>query len=202
MKKILAAIAPICICTPSYAQVSEVRAGAAAHDIRVLRNSIPRRENSIALNAEIIFDEPKFLKWALSPQPYIGGTLNVQGDTSYGGAGLLWRQNLGKKFYGDFAFGFVVHDGETDTDILDDIPLDGSLTPEENAAIIDANLATRANRIQYGSRVLFREQLSLGYKFNKEWAVEGYFEHISNASLPDGSNDGSDAAGFRINRRF
>jgi len=29
-------------------------------------------ERSISISGEILFEEPEFLKWALSPQPYIG----------------------------------------------------------------------------------------------------------------------------------
>lgn len=190
------------------AQISEVRIGLAEHDIRVIGNLEPVEE-SVAVNAEIIFDEPEFLKWALSPQPYIGGTLNVGGGTSYGGAGLMWRQNLGDKFYGDFAFGLVVHDGTNQSEISDDLKraisdLDpNSPIPLAVTAGLNEFFFRRNKTIQYGSRVLFRQQLTLGYRIDPKWAVEGFFEHISHAKvLSDGPNDGSDAAGFRVNRRF
>lgn len=95
------------------AQVKEVRAGVTGHDVSPFGiGSTVKAERSVALNGEIIFEEPEFLKWALTPQPYIGGTINLEGETSYGGAGLLWRQNLGEKFYGDFSFGLAIHDGK------------------------------------------------------------------------------------------
>ena len=85
------------------AQVAEMRVGANIHDIEILGfGTNKEKENSGAINAELVFEEPQFLKWALSPQPYIGGTYNLEGNTSYGGAGLLWRQGFGNKFYGDF----------------------------------------------------------------------------------------------------
>lgn len=177
----------------AFAQVSEVRAGVAIHDLGwSIVNADGDEEKSVAFNAEIIFEEPEFLKWALSPQPYIGGTLNVEGETSYGGAGLLWRQNLGEKFYGDFALGVVVHNGRLDFD-------DARSQSTNVSELIEILENTNA----YGSRVLFRPQLTLGVNVSEEWAVEGFVEHISHAGLlSDGPNEGSDAAGLRINRKF
>ena len=189
--------ANLCLCAasalPAMAQVAEVRAGVTAHDLGwTIINADGDEEKSVALNAEIIFEEPKFLKWALSPQPYIGGTLNLEGNTSYGGAGLLWRQNLGETFYGDFAFGLVIHDGFLD---FEDV---GS-----NSSNVTEFLDLLRNNNLYGSRVLFRQQLTLGLNLSDNWAAEGFVEHISHAGLlADNANEGSDAAGFRINRKF
>ena len=178
---------------PAWAQVAEVRAGVTAHDLGwTIINADGDEEKSVALNAEIIFKEPEFLKWALSPQPYIGGTLNLEGNTSYGGMGLLWRQNLGEKFYGDFAFGLVIHDGFLD---FDDLRSSSANTTEFLDLLRNNNL--------YGSRILFRQQLTLGINLSDKWAAEGFVEHISHAGLlADNANQGSDAAGFRINRKF
>lgn len=193
MKYVLGAFICAAGAMPAFAQVAEVRAGVATHDLGwSIINADGDEERSTAINAEIIFEEPDFLKWALSPQPYIGGTLNVEGNTSYGGAGLLWRQNLGKKFYGDFAFGVVLHDG-----ILD---VGDARSGTENVAEFLDNLR---NRNFYGSRVLFRQQLTLGIYLSEDWSAEGFVEHISHGGLlSSGPNEGSDAAGFRVNRKF
>ncbi len=181
------------IIVPKSRIVEEVRGGLAAHDLGwTIINADGDEEKSVALTAEIIFAEPKFLKWALSPQPYIGGTLNLEENTSYGGAGLLWRQNLGEKFYGDFAFGLVVHDGILDVD-------DARSRSNGTAEFLDLIV----NRNRYGSPVLFRQQLTVGFNLSEKWAAEGYFEHISHGGLlSDGPNEGSDAAGVKLNRKF
>lgn len=204
MKYLSSGILPLCISTSAFGQVAEIRAGIGAHDIRVVGDGIPVREDSVLVNAEIIFEEPEFLKWAFSPQPYINGSLNLGGSTSYAGAGLLWRQNFGKKFYGDFGFGLVIHNGTLDVlDDADDIFTPDLATTADFQAAFDELFFRRNNNIEYGSRVLFREQLTLGYKIDPKWAVEGYFEHISHGGLlSDRSNDGSDAAGFRIKYGF
>jgi len=168
------------------AQIAEVRVGLTEFDERSLNVGIATQranENSIAINGEILFEEPKFLKWALSPQPYIGGTLNLEGKTSYGGAGLLWRQGFGEKFYGDFAVGFVAHTGTNDiSDFFERISPD-----REN--------------IQFGSTILFREQVALGYNVNEDWSAELFFEHLSNAGLAF-NNEGADSLGFRAVKKF
>lgn len=184
------------------AQIAEVRIGVSEFDEKTLNlglaspapigiisgEQLDQKENSVAINGEIIFGEPEFLKWALSPQPYIGGTINLDGKTSYGGAGLLWRQSLGNKFYGDFSIGLVVHDGTTvvpsDIDFFD-------------------RLRRVQNEIQFGSRVLFREQLTLGYRFTNEWAGEMFIEHLSNGGLLSSeANEGADILGIRVAKRF
>ena len=192
---------------PAWAQVAEERAGIGAHDLRVLSDQTVKEDSGV-INGEIIFEEPEFLKWALSPQPYIGGQLNLGGGTSYGGAGLLWRQNFGKKFYGDFSFGVVIHDGTLEADlptidINDFESVEAFLADPQAQAILNERSFRLLNTLEYGSRILLREQLTLGYRLDEKWALEGYFEHVSHGNIwTDGPNDGSDSAGFRINRKF
>ena len=204
MKFLIGALLCLASSTLSVAQVAEVRAGIGVHDLRVIGNQ-PVRERSVVLNGEILFEEPEFLKWALSPQPYIGGQLNLERHTSFGGAGLVWRQNFGKQLYSDLAVGFVIHDGTLGI-VLPSVDLDG-LSIEETRAIFRERFilseSLRNTTIEYGSRVLIREQLTLGYLMNANWAIEGYFEHVSHGNFwTDAENDGSDSAGFRINRIF
>ncbi len=149
---------------------------------------LPQPENSVAINAEIVFAEPEFLKWALSPQPYINGTLNLEGETSFGGAGLLWRQTLGTKFYGDFSIGLVAHTGATG------LP--------DDAGFAEA-VRLSQTEIQFGSRILFRPHFALGYRVNEKWSGEIFFEHLSNGSIFSSRvNEGVDNIGFKAARRF
>ena len=188
----------------AHAQVAEVRVGVTEFDEGTTGlgglSAREADENSAALNAEIIFEEPKFLKWALSPQPYLNGTLNVEGKTSFGGVGLLWRQNLGKRFYADFAFGGVIHDGTKDilfSDVRDQITMDNA---DEIFAALDRRFETE---IEFGSRLLFREQITLGVRLSEDWATEVFYEHLSNAGLPEnGENDGVNNLGVKLARRF
>lgn len=201
--RIMALIGLIFAAAPSVsAQIAEVKFGitefaedtlgigwaVSAPRSLVTGERLPQPENSIAINAEIVFAEPDFLKWALSPQPYINGTLNLEGETSFGGAGLLWRQTLGEKFYGDISIGLVAHTGATD--IPDDV------------GFIEA-VRLSQTEIQFGSRILFRPQFALGYRVTDKWSGEIFFEHLSNGSIFSSEiNEGVDNIGVKAARRF
>lgn len=203
------------------AQIAEVRVGVAKFDDRISPIPATQRadEQSVSISGEILFEEPKFLKWALSPQPYIGGSLNLEGNTSFGGAGLLWRQTVGEKFYGDFALGVVAHNGTrfvepsdelsallkrtNEFDNIEDIPqdiLDGIRLGFDDLS------DRRDNEIEFGSRVLFRLQGAIGVNVNEKWAGEIYMEHLSHGyGLVFGDedvNDGVNILGIRAARKF
>lgn len=57
------------------------------------------------------------------------------------------------------------------------------------------------NEIEFGSTVLFREQIALGYNVSDDWSGEIFYEHLSNAGLAD-ENDGVNTLGFRAVRKF
>jgi len=173
-------------------------------------------ENSVAISGEILFEEPEFLKWALSPQPYIGGTLNLEGKTSFGGAGLLWRQTVGKKLYGDFAVGLVAHDGTKTIEASDElIALLQQAEEFDNFEDIPSDLLNDFiaesndrfdrfdNEIEFGSRILFRLQGAIGVNINEDWAGEVYIEHLSNGGVFSKTrNDAVNNLGFRVARKF
>lgn len=191
--------------TSALAQVSEIRFGISEFDERTFNVPLSAKrasENSAAVNFEILFEGPQVLKWALSPKPYIGGTVNLEGKTSFAGSGLLWRQTISGSFYCDFAFGIVAHDGTKD------IRLHRPISPGD---WMSGEGPTRAqifndrfdSEIKFGSRVLFREQLALGNSFSATWSAEIFLEHLSNGMiLSSGRNDGVNNLGFRAVRKF
>ena len=204
------------------AQIAEVRVGIAQFDERILNldsDGFGRaNESSVSISGEVLFEEPKFLKWALSPQPYIGGSVNLEGNTSFGGAGLLWRQTVGKKFYGDFALGIVVHTGTRNIELSDEtLALLRQASEFENFADIpmelidaldaegDLRREREATEIEFGTRGLFRLQGAIGYNVNEDWSGEIYLEHLSNGRgviTRDGVNEGVDIIGVRAVRKF
>ena len=141
LNKLLFAISVTAFASTASAQVAEIRLGANFHDIDWTgAGSGSDKERSGAINGEIIFEEPEFLKWALTPQPYIGGAVNLGGETSYGGGGLMWRQTFAENFYIDFSFGLVVHDGTLEVkpsnivqSVIDDATVEAGFTPEQRA---------------------------------------------------------------------
>ncbi len=195
-KSLLGALALLCMQAPP-ASADEIRLGVMVHNADFFSGFLflGRRgqEDSISLSAEYVWDSPDFLSWALKARPYVGGSLNLAGNTSHAGAGLLWRQGFLNKFYAEYAVGVVVHNGSTR------IP---RLTPPVDP-VERANRIRRLNtEIQFGSRVLFRLQAALGYRFNEKWAGEIVYEHLSHAQLFGRINQGSDSFGFRVSRRF
>lgn len=178
------------------AQVSEIRAGLSEFDERSINiggDSSFADENSVAVSGEVIFEKPDFFKWKIAPRPYVNGSLNLGGKTSYAGAGLVWRQNFSKKLYGDFGFGLVAHDGTLEVD------RPAVFTAETSAEFFRRLFSEK----ELGSRILFREQFTLGYRVDEKWAAEIYFEHLSHGKiLTDKTNDGADIIGFRAARRF
>lgn len=213
---LLGLITAIGLSTPAVAQVSEIRFGAHQHDIEFFGLGGKKgKETSAALNAEIIFAEPDFLKWALSPQPYIGGSLNLEDNTSYGGAGLMWRQTLGDKLYFDFAFGLVAHNGTKEVALpsyFDDPAIvaginGGGLTAAQLQRIRTENVPyfeSLNTEIEFGSSILFREALTLGFRVNDRWATEIYVEHLSHGNIlvQNEPNEGLDVLGGRLSYRF
>lgn len=214
-KQLLFVAAFLCTSGSASAQVAEVRVGANVHDINWTgAGNGEAKERSLAVNGEIVFEEPEFLKWALSPQPYIGGTLNLDGETSYGGAGLMWRQTLSEKFYFDFSFGLKVHDGTIEvlpSPLVQSVIDDGSVTEgftSEQVAQFALDLSEFRNRqqseIDYGSRVLFRQQLALGYRWNDTWSTQVFVEHLSHGKIlvRGRPNEGLDNVGLRAAYHF
>jgi len=194
MKKLtllLASLVTILNSTPTFAQISEVRFGISNFDEEILDlgiSAVNGRESSVAINAEIIFEEPEFLKWALTPQPYINATLNLEGETSFGGAGLMWRQSFNDKFYGDFSFGLAIHNGTNRVD-------------QNNLSFFEI-LERADEEISFGSRILFRQQLTLGYRVTDDWSAEIFGEHLSNGQILGSVNEGVDILGVKASKRF
>lgn len=180
------------------AKADEMRLGVMVHDAQFFE-SLPfggrhGKEQSVSVTGEYIFDSPDWLSWAYSPKPYIGGSLNLGGKTSFGGAGLLWRYDFKKKYYADLGFGLVVHDGaiRTPDPLLSTDPVEVSIRRRR-----------KFTEIEFGSRTLFRTGFTFGYRFNEKWAGEITFEHLSHAQILGGpENEGTNNVGFRVARRF
>lgn len=214
-KQLLLAVAIFTFAAPASAQVVEVRLGSNFHDIDWTgAGSGADKERSGTINGEIVFAEPEFLKWALSPQPYIGGAVNLGGETSYGGAGLLWRQTFAEKFYADFSLGLVVHDGTIEANasplvqsVIDDANVQAGFTAEQREQFA-TELADFRNRqqteIDFGSRVLFRQQIALGYRWSEKWSTHVFVEHLSHGNIlvSGRPNEGLDTLGARASYHF
>lgn len=157
------------------ANATEIRMGGYYHGLRVAAPHA-REDNDLDYNAEILFDSPAVLSWLGSPRPQLGTTIAHHG-TSLTYAGLDWTANLTDAVFFDFGLGGAVHDGRL------------------------AGTSPNNNENRYGCRVLFHENISIGYRLTESVSVMGTIEHMSNASLCD-YNEGLTNAGVRLGYNF
>jgi len=100
----------------------------------------------------------------------------------------MWRQSFNDKFYGDFSFGLAIHDGTNRVD-------------RDNLNFFEI-LERADEEISFGSRILFRQQLTLGYRVTDDWAAEIFGEHLSNGQILGSVNEGVDILGVKASKRF
>lgn len=168
--------------------LEEFRVNVLAHDVNLTGNGAGGKEGGVNIQAELVFSSPEFLSWAGAPRPYLHGSLNSDGETNFGGAGLAWQQNFTNTVYGEIDFGLEIHDGIVN---LSDDPGD----PER--------IRLDATRVILGSRVLFRTAFVLGAHVNENWDVAFVFEHMSHGQiLASGRNEGLDNLGLRLSYKF
>lgn len=176
------------------ANAGEVRVGVWEHDAELFGIGGKKgKESGVNVSLEYVADSPDFLEWAFNARPYIGGSLNTNGDTSHAGVGLLWRVGLFDSVYTEYAGGLSVHSGAKEV-------------PSPNFGTTPAEIADRVfrkeNEIEFGSRVLFRNAFAFGYEVSDTTNIEVVWEHLSNATLFSDVNEGVDNVGVRIGRKF
>ena len=180
MRRVVFALALLAVPGAASAQlVDEVRLGVLAHDIGLFGGNA---EDGVDLNAEVRFVSPSFLRWAFSPRPHLGVSINTNGATDQVYFGLTWTATLfrdvivrGDGLFVELALGGAVHDGKIDT--------------------------IRTDRKSLGSRVLFREAFEIGWAFTPSQSISLMFDHVSNANLAD-RNEGLDNFGVRYGMKF
>lgn len=172
----------------AHAGVDEVHVGLMAHNICVTDCKNANKEDGPNLDMQVSFDSPGFLHWLGAPQPYAMASVNLAGDTSFGGVGLEWRWDFSEHWALEPGLGYVVHDGALNLPFPDGTP--------EAAAFTDEN-------VLLGSRDLFRTSLALTRDFEGPWEVQLQFEHLSHGQiLGEGRNQGMDQLGVRFGYQF
>jgi len=185
------------------AQADELRVGIMNHDVDVPKiTGRSLKEESVSLTGEYIFDTPNWPKWTLGARPYVYGSLNLEGNTSHGGVGLNWRAHFADKFYAEIGGGLSVHSGTNHIDSPSAADLNG-LTQDQRIALLATFFERERTEIEFGSRALFRGQLTIGYDINDKWGAEIAYEHLSNARILDSTdNEALDSFGVRLTRKF
>ncbi len=125
------------------------------------------------LNAELFFNSWTSGSWQL--RPTIGGTVNLNGDTSQAYIGLVYGGPISDSWFFELGGGGSVHNGKVDT--------------------------TDPDRKELGSRVLFHVEASLGVMLTDTTSLSLYADHISNAGIEE-HNEGLETAGLRVGFRL
>ena len=160
---------------PCAAMAQEVYGGVYAHAVET-PFTFDTDEGGTDLQAGIRLDEIRALG---GMQPYVFGSVNLSGDTSFVGAGVSWKAELGKVYLRP-GVGLVVHDAP-------------DLRVDPDTGI----------RTDLGSRVLFEPEIALGYDVPDRLSLEASWVHISNARLFNSEqNPGIDMMGARVNIGF
>lgn len=152
--------------------VSEIRGGILWHDQGPFSRN---EEDGLDVNLEVLFASPGILRFLWSPRPHVGANINTSGDTSQLYFGLSWEWEFWGGWFAGFSLGGAVHDGKLET--------------------------TQVDRKELGCRLLFRESIEGGYRFNGKHSVSVYLDHISNANICD-KNEGLENVGVRYGYRF
>lgn len=168
--------------------IDEVRLGVMAHNLCVLDCDNADKEDGPNINGEIVFSSPDFLNLIWSPRPYVMGSVNTAGDTSFGGAGLHWNWDFAEGWSLEPGVGYVVHDGELDFPFPQGDPRNNPISE---------------SKVFLGSRDLFRTSLSLNRDLAGPWGVQLMYEHLSHGQiLGNGRNQGLDNIGVRVSYAF
>jgi lipid A 3-O-deacylase len=170
------------------AGIERVHLGVLAHNIEVIDGKNANKEEGPAVELQVNLSSPRFLHWAGSPEPYVVGSLNTAGDTSFAGVGLEWNWRFAEGWAVSPGLGYVVHDGELNNPYANGTP--------EAAAFFEEH-------VLLGSRDLFRTSIGIERDFGGGWSAQVFYSHLSHGQvLGSGRNQGMDQAGLRIGRRF
>lgn len=154
--------------------VTELWLGALAHDAGSFGTSKEDSGPDIDLGVRFEPLEGEFWNLIANPRPHWGFHVNTRGDTSQTFGGLSWEFPVWDNFYVGADWGLALHNGKLAT--------------------------SRNDRKELGLRILFREAVELGYRFDEHSAVSFVLDHISNGRLGD-HNDGLDDFGLRYTYR-
>lgn len=189
MRRILASLALVAVPAASASAeiVDEVRLGVSEH-ICVLDCDNAHKEDGPSISAELVFKSPDLLNIAGSPRPYVMASVNTAGDTSFGGAGVVWNWDFAQGWSFEPGFGYVIHDGELDFPFPQGDPRNDPISE---------------NTVFFGSRDLFRTTFALNRDITEKWGAQVTYEHLSHGQiLGSGRNQGVDNVGVRVSYKI
>ena len=158
----------------------EVKQGILAHDRGWFGTN--REGFGPDYNFELMFNSPRFMNRFWSPKPILGLTQTSTGGSSLYYGGLTWDFKISEKWFFSGTTGIAYTNGLT--------KLDKGAVP------------TGDKKIQFGSKILHRGALELGWNFYGKDTISLMFSHVSHGSMLDEKNQGMDEFGIRYGYRF
>lgn len=176
MRSILVLATVAAVAVPAAAPAQEVFAGIYKHGVDT-PFTLYTGEGGADIELGYRFPGIEALSAIGSPSPYVIGSLNTAGETSFAGLGLGWRFGLKGPAYIRPGVGLIAHTG-----------------PSYRADV------ARNQETDLGSRVLFEPELGLGYRLTPTISAEASWAHISGARVFNAQqNPGIDMWGVRLN---
>ena len=136
-------------------------------------------------------DELKFIR---RPRVHLLAAVNTAGGTNYLATGLSWRFDLGERVYIQPGFGVGVHDGK--------VGLPSPNAPGISEVERQRRLRDELTKLDLGSRVLFQQEVSVGWKASRRLSVELSWIHLSHGQIAGGQNPGLTDVGLRFLYRY
>ena len=183
------------------ALADELAIGAYAHDTSFGVSGTPHESGTTDI--QVLYRTPTLhIDYLLNPMFYAKAQVNTSSRTNFYTLGIEWRHHFfNSRFYGDAAVGGAYVDGyNTYPDHFnpDSTPL--PTTPAQ-AVTYQNDLSIYRRFKAMGSDFVFNPNFTIGYDISKHFAVEGSWDHYSNAGL-GGRNPGLDTFGGRLVFRF
>lgn len=164
---------------PVSACAQEIFGGLYAHAVDTPLTFDTGETGSADIALGVRFGGIEALDFLGKPEPYVLGSLNTQGDTSFAGVGVAWTIGNGPVYVRP-GIGIVVHDAP-------------ELRFSEETGF----------RTDLGSRVLFEPEIGVGYRLSERVSAEAHWMHISQGRIFDAQqNPGIDMIGLRVNVGF
>jgi len=160
--------------------ITEVKQGILAHDTGWFGTN--REGIGPDYNFELMFNSPGFLRKIWSPSPILGLTQTSTGGSSLYYGGLTWDFKLSEKWFFNATSGIAYTNGLT--------------------KLPKGQVPTSDKKIQFGSEILHRGALEIGWNFYGKDTISLMFSHVSHASLLSDKNHGMDEFGIRYGYRF
>ena len=140
------------------------------------------RESGLFPSATVFFDPlssgtaATWQQTLLEPRIYLGASAGTGSGVDQVYGGFSWTADITSRLFVELGLGGTVHNGN----------LDGG----------------SGKGPDLGCRLLFREQVALGYRVTDQWQIMATADHSSHANLCDGPNNGLSHAGLAVGYRF